>query len=913
APGPDPMPYMHFIINAAGVLRDERGRDERWNSGAVAAAWLTPGGWTAEVAVPLADLGITASAGSRWRVNLCREERPHTELSSWAPTQQGFHEPERFGWLTDLDLDIARYAREGVLAELRRAQAELRPRLEQARGALPLSAARVALRHGEAAREAFDRAAAPARSLHATVEDLQHAEAALAEGREALGALQAAAPRVGMSLALRQRGLPTAYAVCAESSMARIRPDRPYAGEPARELGLRLAANEYESVQLVVAPIEGDLEDVSVHVEATQTPGRDAGKLLTEGVSVRRIGAVRVSEPSARSGAEPGLYPDPLLPNEPVSVSRDSTAAWLLTLHAPPGQAPGEYRGRVVVSPGNAPPVELPLRVTVWGFELPRASALRTCFRLIPSYLWRHHDLPPAEGVPVGWEYGVWTGADVEGRPDYFGTGVFHPRFDTQRPRSGRRAVCIEGEVATPGANEVPRACYHRVFPVQPNTEYALSVWYRTEGLADGLAQLNVHTHGVHRALPAAAEWTPAQLTFSAADQTEARVYLCNFGVGSAFFDDLSLAPVGQAAANVVEDPSFEAGGAYEDRARLLRAYRLNSLEHRCSDMDIAAPEIRVAADGQVAIDWTGFDREIEFYLDHGLNAFNVPWARVPGGWGTVNAIDPRALAVSAEILRQTQDHLEAKGWLDLAYVYTIDEPGQDAFPDVKQAFDHVRRAAPKLKRLLTFGYGASRPIRPGNPLYRALEGHVDIWVPHSDCFEPEYLETRRRAGDEIWEYVCISAQKPHANMWGIDFPGTDPRVVFWQCYAEEITGFLYWATNYWEKDPWRDPLTYPGGNGDGSLLYYGPEGPIDSLRWETIRDGIEDYDYLRLLQTLAERSQDEGRPARERRRALEFLDVSPVTRSFTEYTLSAATIEAQRERVGQTIERMTGRQTQAE
>ena len=36
--------------------------------------------------------------------------------------------------------------------------------------------------------------------------------------------------------------------------------------------------------------------------------------------------------------------------------------------------------------------------------------------------------------------------------------------------------------------------------------------------------------------------------------------------------------------------------------------------------------------------------------------------------------------------------------------------------------------------------------------------------------------------------------------------------------------------------------------NGDGFLVYPGPEGPVNSIRWEVIRDGIEDYDYLVLF-----------------------------------------------------------------
>ncbi len=906
APGPDPSRYYHFVVNAAGVLRDEQGQDETWNSGAAASAARTEGGWSAEIAVPLADLAIEANAGSEWRLNLCREERPHGEISSWAPCQGGFHEPSRFGWLTHINVSISRYAREGLVRRLRQASAELEPGLERALDARPLRAARVAVRHGHEAKAGFDRARAIVRKKGADLDEIREAEAALEKGLDALRAMQAALPHMNMSLALKRQRRPTAYAVCRESSMARVRPDRPYEGMPAETLPLALAAGEYEAAQIVVVPIEQDLQGVSLRIsELEASRGAAMGQ---EEITINTVGCVNVTQPSARSGSQPGLYPDPLLPNIPRDIDQRTVASWLVTVHAPADQKAGTYRGFLKVEAGNAPDQELPVEVTVFDFALPRTPALRTCFRLIPSYLWKFHNVAPAPGVPPGWEFGVWTGADIEGRPDYFGRGVFHSRFETESPHAGARALRIDGEVAQPGAHEVPRACYHRVFPVTPQTDYEITVWYRTRGLTDGQAQIHDHPHKAHQPLPASETWTRARLTFNSGDEQNARIYLCNYGVGSVWFDDLRLAPVSQPDANLVGDPGFEAAGDAATRDGLLRAYRLNMLAHRCSDMDVATPRVEVSEAGEVTIDWTEFDREMEYYLERGLNAFNVHWGRVRGGWGKVaGEADEEAQRLSAEILRQTEEHLKARGWLDLAYIYTIDEPGRDAFPDVKAVFEHVDQAAPGLKRLLTFGYGASRPIRPGNPLYRRLAGSVDIWVPHSDCFEPEYLETRRRAGDEIWEYVCISAQKPYANIWGIDFPGTDPRVVFWQCYAEEITGFLYWATDYWEKNPWEDPLTYPGGNGDGSLVYFGEGGPVDSLRWETIRDGIEDYDYLALLESLVRKAEEEKRLPGLCRQARKVLDVSPVTRSYTDYTTSPDAIERHRLAAARLIERFRG------
>jgi len=903
APGPEPSRYYHFVVNAAGVLRDELAQDADWDSGATAAAARTDDGWSAEIAVPLADLEIGADAGDEWRLNLCREERPHGEVSSWAPCQDGFHEPDRFGWLTHLDINVARYAREGLLRRLARSVAQLNPGLDRALDARPLKAARAAAEHGLEARALFERVRSTVRQKDATIEQLREAETALDSGLGSLRAMQVALPRMNMSVALKRQGKPTSYAVCRESSMARILPDGPYDGQPVDTIGLALAGREYEGAQVVVVPIEHDLHGVRVTVSALASG--DGEVLAEDQLAVAAVGYVDVTQPSARSGAAPGRYPDPLLPASPIDIGQRSTGSWLVTVRAAPDQKPGIYRGRLRVEPGNAPAQELPFEVTVFRFSLPQAPALRTCFRLIPSYLWKFHDVAPADGVPRGWEFGVWTGADTEGRPNYFGKGVFHSRFDAQSPHGGRRALRIDGEVAEPGANEVPRACYHRLFDLEPQADYELTVWYRTSGLNDGQAQLHDHSHAAHLSLSAAETWTQARLTFNSGEEKRARLYLCNYGVGSVWFDDLRLGPVAQPDTNLVDDPGFEGGDDLASRADLLRAYRLNMLEHRCSDMDVAAPDIEVGEGGRVTIDWTDFDREIEYYLARGLNAFNVPWARVRGGWGeVVGQGDEEAVRVSSEILRQTQEHLQAKGWLDLAYLYTIDEPGKDAFPDVRAVFDHVHRAAPRLKRLLTFGYGASRPIRPGNPLYRRLEGSVDIWVPHSDCFEPEYLDERRRAGDEIWEYVCISAQKPYANIWGIDFPGTDPRVVFWQCYAQEITGFLYWATDYWQKNPWQDPLTYPGGNGDGSLLYFGPDGPVDSLRWETVRDGIEDYDYLALLESLVRGAENQGRLPGLCRRARTALELSPVTRSYTDYTTSPDVIEEHRVAVARLIER---------
>ena len=110
SPFADPAVYYHFVVNAKGVLQDEKGQDRRWDSHAQAAARRSDRGYTVELAVPLRDLDLDATVTSTWALSLCREERPHGEISSGAPMKDGFHDPARFGRLTGLDLDFAPFA-----------------------------------------------------------------------------------------------------------------------------------------------------------------------------------------------------------------------------------------------------------------------------------------------------------------------------------------------------------------------------------------------------------------------------------------------------------------------------------------------------------------------------------------------------------------------------------------------------------------------------------------------------------------------------------------------------------------------------------------------------------------------------------------------------------------------------------
>ena len=84
-----------------------------------------------------------------------------------------------------------------------------------------------------------------------------------------------------------------------------------------------------------------------------------------------------------------------------------------------------------------------------------------------------------------------------------------------------------------------------------------------------------------------------------------------------------------------------------------------------------------------------------------------------------------------------------------------------------------------------------------------------------------------------------------------------------------------------------------PGG---GKTKYL--EGPIPSIRWELLRDGIEDYEYLWLLR-------DEIRRVGARNYA-PLLEVPPdICTSLTEFTTAPEPIHAHRAKVAEAIERL--------
>lgn len=127
-----------------------------------------------------------------------------------------------------------------------------------------------------------------------------------------------------------------------------------------------------------------------------------------------------------------------------------------------------------------------------------------------------------------------------------------------------------------------------------------------------------------------------------------------------------------------------------------------------------------------------------------------------------------------------------------------------------------------------------------------------------------EYAEA---SDSDLWTYICGEPHNPYST-YQIDDYLLSSRLLSWMMYDYDIVGILYWSTELgrhtssltessqlYTQDYYQNALRDNSANGDGFLVYpgrtYGINGPVSSIRLESIRDGIEDYDLMWALEDL--------------------------------------------------------------
>ena len=250
-------------------------------------------------------------------------------------------------------------------------------------------------------------------------------------------------------------------------------------------------------------------------------------------------------------------------------------------------------------------------------------------------------------------------------------------------------------------------------------------------------------------------------------------------------------------------------------------------------------------ADGTWSFDYALFDEYVAFGKRCGLGPQIHCYTLAP--WGnrvfytdaatgdqvavTVKPGTPEHAAYWGPFLQDFQRHLEKKGWADETYI-AMDERGPE---DTKATADCVKKFAPRLKIAMPGNQPPSHFKGIELPNYCQFVAHID--KPFLD-----EVQARRAQGQVTTFYVCCGPRRPNT----FTFSPTSEQV--WLGYyaaANGLDGFLRWAFVNWPRDPLYDSSFGPWPAGDTFLLYPGPR---SSVRWEMLRDGIEEAEKIRLL-----------------------------------------------------------------
>ena len=186
--------------------------------------------------------------------------------------------------------------------------------------------------------------------------------------------------------------------------------------------------------------------------------------------------------------------------------------------------------------------------------------------------------------------------------------------------------------------------------------------------------------------------------------------------------------------------------------------------------------------------------------------------------------------------LNDLRVHLQKNGWLNKTYIGV----NESAMDQTLAAIKVIRNNSKQWK--ITY----------------AGDWHTELDTllnDYSSVFakEPNIDEVNKRAAHSRTStfYICCTPPKPNTFIFS---PPIEGRWLGWYTFAHHYDGFLRWAYDAWPADPMRDARFGSWAAGDCYLMYPGGN---SGIRFEKLREGIVDYEKIRILKEEASRSND--------------------------------------------------------
>jgi hypothetical protein len=265
--------------------------------------------------------------------------------------------------------------------------------------------------------------------------------------------------------------------------------------------------------------------------------------------------------------------------------------------------------------------------------------------------------------------------------------------------------------------------------------------------------------------------------------------------------------------------------------------------------------------DGSWKYDYTVFDQYVSLDMECGIKGQINCYSMVPISnkftWfdeETAETVVKEAFPGTAEyediwrnFLGDFKIHLREKGWLEKTTI-GLDEREEE---EMTKMFSFLKQTAPEFKIAMAGFY------------YKELNSSIydfsSNWR-HTGIISGNVIESRKKSGLKTTYYVACMIPKP--NNFTFSFP-SESCYEGWFASAMGFDGFLRWAYNSWPENPVIDSRYTRWPSGDTYLVY--PDA-LSSVRFERLREGIQDYEKIRILRKeLTENPSKEAAAAKER------------------------------------------------
>jgi hypothetical protein len=252
------------------------------------------------------------------------------------------------------------------------------------------------------------------------------------------------------------------------------------------------------------------------------------------------------------------------------------------------------------------------------------------------------------------------------------------------------------------------------------------------------------------------------------------------------------------------------------------------------------------------SFDFIDFDKRVEFLIKEGGlkrieggplggKSHGKTAVLVPDGKGKIKATpfeDPVAQRFLSQFVPALWQHLKDKGWDKMYLQHVSDEPTD--ISSYNAVAHYIKSQAPGIKTV------------EATILAEKIKGNLDVQVPIMWAYKQHeaFYKEHQAAGGEVWFYTSCD-DRNHANRF-LSRHLLQTRAMHWFNFRYGITGYLHWGLNWWEKIGGASPLyteklsSFPAG--DSWIIYPADGRAFSSLRFAAMRDGIADYELLKLL-----------------------------------------------------------------